>query len=476
MNQDDLNKLSTSGHKRDRAVIAAVQFPGVTDHALEASIAELSRLCSTLGYEIVGRVVQKRATLAPAAVLGEGKLHELAAFTDGDGVVPEGVTLAQKPTDKARLKRKALAREDEPEVDEAEDSEEAEARRAGWVIVDHDISPSQARNLEHACGVPVMDRTGVIVEIFHRHAKSREARLQVEIARLTYMVPRLRVQARASERQAGQGAGESQLELDRRKVRDRIAQLRAELAEVIIEQNTRRARRADARRVALVGYTNAGKSSLMRALTGSEVYIADKLFATLDTTVRTLQPESTPRILVSDTVGFISKLPHDLVASFRSTLDEAREASLLLFIVDASDPDFRAQLEVTRTVISEIDAGQIEHLLVLNKRDNVFSDAGEFGIAALRREYPDAVFMSAHDKTDVAALHARLVEYFDRGLEALEVRFPWSAGALVGEIRQNARVVQESCDEDGYVMSLLAEPVVATRLRTQLAALGGQAT
>ena len=148
----------------------------------------------------------------------------------------------------------------------------------------------------------------------------------------------------------------------------------------------------------------------------------------------------------------------------------------MLFIVDASDPDFRAQLEVTRTVISEIDAGQIEHLLVLNKRDNVFSDAGEFGIAALRREYPDAVFMSAHDKTDVAALHARLVEYFDRGLEALEVRFPWSAGALVGEIRQNARVVQESCDEDGYVMSLLAEPVVATRLRTQLAALGGQAT
>src|SRR5439155_135369 len=184
----------------------------------------------------------------------------------------------------------------------------------------------------------VLERTDVIIEIFQLHASSRPARLQVEIARLTYMAPRLR-ETGGGERQRGgiglRGAGESSVELDRRKIRDRISELKTELAAIEDESKTRRARRQEALRVALVGYTNAGKSSLMRALTGSHVLVADKLFATLDTTVRALWPESRPRILVSDTVGFIKKLPHDLVASFRSTLDEALEASLLLQIVDA---------------------------------------------------------------------------------------------------------------------------------------------
>ena len=203
-----------------------------------------------------------------------------------------------------------------------------EARpRPEFVIVDHDISPSQARNLERATGAQVLDRTGVIVEIFHRHAHSREAKLQVEIARLKYVSPRLR-ESPGGGRQQGVGAGESDLELDRRKIRDRLAELKEQLEGIQRDNDQRRAARRDQLRVALVGYTNAGKSSLMRALTGSEVLVADKLFATLDTTVRALQPEAKPHVLVSDTVGFIKKLPHDLVASFRSTLAEALEASL----------------------------------------------------------------------------------------------------------------------------------------------------
>jgi len=229
---------------------------------------------------------------------------------------------------------------------------------AGWVILEHEVTPSQARNLEKETGARVMDRTALILEIFHRHARSRAAKAQVEIVRLGYMAPRLRELGAGRDRQRGgigaKGAGESGLELDRRKIRDRIAELNEQLESLQEEQNTQRARRQSLHRVALVGYTNAGKSTLMRALTASDVYVADKLFATLDTTVRSLQPETRPRILVSDTVGFINKLPHGLVAAFKSTLDEALEASLLVQVIDAADPAFERQLAVTAEVLGEI--------------------------------------------------------------------------------------------------------------------------
>jgi GTP-binding protein HflX len=447
-----LTRDAESG-ERKRAVIATVQFPGVTDDAVFASRQELRRLLETLGYEVVGHVVQKRATLAPAAVLGEGKLTELAAFTGGSGVVPDAASQANRPKDTP-----APAAVPPPDAGPA-------ARRADVVAVDHEISPSQARNLELACDAEVLDRTGVIVEIFHRHAKSREARLQVEIARLTYQVPRLRLSTKTSERQQGKGAGESQLELDRRRVRDRIAALRQELAEIESSQGQRRARRAEARRVALVGYTNAGKSSLMRAMTGHEVYVADKLFATLDTTVRAI-PDSHPRILVSDTVGFISQLPHDLVASFRSTLDEAREASLLLYVTDASDPTFRDQLAVTRQVLGEIQADEAPSLLLLNKVDRL----GRREIAALQREFPDAVCLSAHRPEDVAALIERITTFFDGELASAEILLPYARSGLIGEIRQQARVVSETHDELGFRLTLRAEPAYLDHLRRRLEA------
>src|SRR5580765_7039703 len=304
---------------RPRAVLVGVQLSGVTDADLLSSLKELKRLCETLGFEVVGEVTQKRQGLGAATLLGEGKLVELAAWTGGTGVVPKG------PPGK---------KEDETEpLDLTASPAPTGEPRATVIVIDHELSPRQLRNIQRATSAAqVLDRTGVIIEIFHRHASSRPARLQVEIARLNYVAPRLR-ETGGGERQRGRGAGESSMELDRRKIRDRISELKAELAAIDDESKTRRARRQEALRVALVGYTNAGKSSLMRALTGSHVLVADQLFATLDTTVRALSPESRPRILVSDTVGFIKKLPHDLVASFRSTLDEALEASLLLQIV-----------------------------------------------------------------------------------------------------------------------------------------------
>src|SRR5947207_8708446 len=284
----------------------------------------------------------------------------------------------------------------------------------------------------------MMNRTMVNLEIFHRHARSRAARAQVEIARLGYMAPRLREAAklagpkdRARSGTGGRSGGESHGELDRRKIRDRIAELQKELDAMKRERKTQRARRQERQglaRVALVGYTNAGKSTLMRALTGSQALVADKLFATLDTTVRALHPESVPRVLVSDTVGFIKNLPHGLVASFKSTLDEALEASLLAHIVDASDPGFERQLAVTEKVLDEIGAKAVPRLLVFNKIDRGGDEK------ALRKKYKGCVVMSARSEGDVAKLHDAIAAFFQRELVEAELFLPWAAQKLRGEV------------------------------------------
>jgi len=461
--------VTTSG-ERPKAVLVAVHFPRVEDREFESSLEELGRLVTTLGYQVVARVTQARSHIEAAAVLGEGKLQELAELTGGKGKLE---TTAPKRKDKARARfvwGKPEAEEDEgDDADELEDEEadpDAEPPKAkvDLVAVDHDISPSQARNLERATGTTVFDRTGVIIEIFHRHAKSREARLQVEIARLTYTAPRVRESPSGKERQRGRGAGEAALELDRRKIRDRIAELREELVAVQRDQDVRRAHRRQARRIALVGYTNAGKSSLMRALTGSEVYVENKLFATLDTTVRALQPEVKPRILVSDTVGFIKKLPHDLVASFKSTLDEALEASHLLHVVDAADPSWESQLEVTRGVLEEIGGGEVPSTLVMNKVDLVAPD----DLARLRARLPDAWFVSAHDPADVATVRDRIIALFEAAYGDDEVLVPYDRQAVLSEMHESGRIVEERFEEDGVHVRWRAEAEAIGRIRARL--------
>jgi len=402
--------------KKRRAILLAVQLPEISDEELQRSLIELGRLARTLGVETVGPpITQRRAALEPGAVVGSGKVEELARRVDGD--------------------------------------------QLDLILVDHEISPSQARNLEKAGGADVLDRTAVILEIFQRHARSRAARAQVEMVRLKYMAPRLREQGKGKgERQqggiGGKGAGESALELDRRKLRDRIAELAEELEAIEAERRTQRARRQDLLRVALVGYTNAGKSTLMRGLTGSEVLVADKLFATLETTVRAVEPPTKPKILASDTVGFIHKLPHDLVASFKSTLDEALEASLLLHVVDISDPAHEHELAVTEEVLAEIGAGAVPRLLVFNKLDRVEDEAATRARIAAR--WPGAVVMSAVRPDDVAALRQRLVDHFAADMEEREIFVPYAQQGKRAAIFESCQVLGERYDENGVVFHVRA--------------------
>ncbi|PIP94951.1 MAG: GTPase HflX [Bdellovibrio sp. CG12_big_fil_rev_8_21_14_0_65_39_13] len=398
-------KIITLQQGPEKALLISIRTQKVTDEEAEESLRELGRLVTTLGFQVLASESQRMAKSTGGSVLGEGKLKELEKYT--------------------------------------KDGEEL----ADLVIFDCELTPSQIRNVEDALGVQVMDRTGVIIEIFSRHAKTRAALLQVEIARLNYLAPRLREKKKIGDKQhfAGRGAGESQIELDRRRIRDRKAELKQELEEVQREQDNRRSRREEQMSVVLVGYTNAGKSSTMRALTGSDVLVENKLFATLDTTVRALQPETHPRILVSDTVGFINKLPHDLVASFRSTLEEARHASILLYVVDASDPSFRDQLAVVNEVLEEVGVEGIHKQLILNKSDCLTIEQKE----NLMIEFPEAMMMSAKNEADIKKLYQWIVQFFDQKMIQDEFFVPYGQQGVIGDIHTNTKVIKEECDNEG---------------------------
>jgi GTPase len=470
-----------------RAIVAAVHLPTVTDIEFEASLNELRELAKTLGYTVIGTFVQKRASFDTSAYLGVGKRQEIRRFVenedtgedddaDEDGAAAEEGALHKRGKAGSGLAKAKAA---------AQSAADPATRRADVLLIDHEVSPSQARNLEIDAGCEVMDRTMVILEIFHRHASSRAARAQVEIARLGYMAPRLREAAKLAGPQGrqrsgtgGRGAGESHSALDRQKIRNRIAELEVEIAAMDVERKTQRARRQANQsglarkglaRVALVGYTNAGKSTLMRALTGSEVLVANKLFATLDTTVRALHPESVPRVLVSDTVGFIKNLPHDLVASFKSTLEEAAESSLLLHVIDASDPGYERQRAVTDSVLTEIEADIVPKIRVFNKIDMVGDAAAQaLREAELRALYPDCVVMSARRSDDVAKLHATISAFFQRDLVEAELFLPWSAQQLRGKIFSSCVVLDERADEHGAFLRVRGESEMVAGLREEL--------
>jgi GTP-binding protein HflX len=445
--------------RESRAVLVSVQLPGVSDEAIGASLDELERLAQTLGLRVIARLTQRRPGTTTPAVLGAGKLKQLARLTGGTGCVPGGAT---------RRRKGAMPAEDLEADDDLVgegSAERAACDRATVVLVDHDLTPSQLRNIEGATGAQVLDRSSAILDIFQRHAHTREARLQVEIARLSYVAPRLREARGGGDRQrggiGGKGAGESALELDRRRIRDRIAELREELAGVQRDAEVRRDRRSRLNAVALVGYTNAGKSSLMRGLTASDVLVEDQLFATLDTATRVLQPPTQPRILVSDTVGFIKQLPHDLVASFRSTLEEARSAALLLHVVDAADAAWRSQFRVTREVLGELGAGETPSLVLLNKADRLEDQSRD----ALVAEMPGAIVMSALSPADVTALRDQIVDFFERGMVEAELFVEFRDQRLVHTIYQACRVLGEVHEATGTRLSVRAPGPILDDLR-----------
>ena len=406
-----------------RALLCAVQLPDDDEQSFRESLGELTRLAETLGLHVEGQVTQRRGSFDSAAYLGPGKLEDLTQLTK---------------------------QVDEPTA----------------ILIDHEVSPSQARNVQKATGAEiVLDRTAVILEIFHRHAKSRQAKLQVEMVRLEYMAPRLRETQGLGDRVrggiGGKGAGESQIELDRRKLRDRIAELKDEIVALDREHKTRSARRQGLRRVALCGYTNAGKSTLFRALTGAEVYVADKLFATLDTTVRQLFPEPKQKILMSDTIGFIRNLPTKLVASFKTTLDEALEAGLILHVVDASDPACERHIETTTSVLKEIGAADVPQLVIFNKVDRL--PGGELP-AELKANHPEHLALSAYRPDDVVKLRQAVIDFFDREMQEVELHVPHARAQLRGVIFSSATVLSEESDETGTTYRVRVDPIALAQL------------
>ena len=460
---------SNNNKGKKTAVLFSVQTHGVSDEENDSSLRELRRLVKTLGLEVVARLTQRRPKPDMGTLVGAGKLKELAGYTGGTGIV-EG--FSRKSEDETR-----------DDIDEdysggnltgsygersGDGSIVNNSVQADVVVYDGELSIKQLNNLEQATGVDVLDRTGVILEIFSCHAKSREALIQVEIAKLAYLAPRGRAARVGGDRQGGslgaKGVGETSHELDKRRIRDRMSELKTRLVAIRDEQIRRRSRRKENFQVSLVGYTNAGKSSLMRKLTGSDVLVQDKLFATLDTRVKAMQPEAFPPVLVSDTVGFIKKLPHDLVASFQSTLDEALAASLLLFTVDASDPAFRSQLTVTQSVLKEIGGEKIPSRLILNKIDKLTT--GE--LEALRREFPDGIFISAHNPEDVAFLRKKILQYFESNMIETTMVIPYEKGHLLGQLRNKASILHETHDETGTEVTFKTFPETLTWLQKKM--------
>ncbi|WP_437815920.1 GTPase HflX [Sorangium sp. So ce1078] len=427
-----------------KAIVIAAQPPEATEAEVHRSLSELKQLLLGLDINVIAEVVQKRSVRSSPTYLGEGKLRELAALTGGTGEVPRGPD-ARRP-DRA--------------------AQQPAAAEHLLVVADDELSPGQLRNLQAALGVDVLDRTAVILRVFESRARTREARLEIELARLEYEIPRIRDDHTLGDREGGGGRaarGHTNVELAKQRARDRMAAARRELEQLKANAEQRRLSRADVFRVALVGYTNAGKSSIMRQLTGSEVLVEDRLFATLGTTVRQLAPPATPAVLVADTVGFIHRLPHALVASFHSTLSEAREAWLLLHVVDAADPAFRAQIRVTEQVLADIGAAETPSLLLLNKADRLGREARD----ALAGEYPGALLMSALDHHDGDALRERIDAFFAQHLVERTVSIPYDRQGVLAELRDRLQVVREEYG-DAVSVTLRGTPEALGKLAARL--------
>jgi GTP-binding protein HflX len=390
---------------RERAVLVGVG-PGISP----ADLDELAALADSAGAETVSRVVQSRAEPDPATFVGRGKLDEL--------------------------------------------HREVHSRRAESVILDQELTPGQLRNLEERLGVKVIDRTALILDIFALHARSREGKAQVELAQLNYLLPRLRGWGEAMSRLGGgigtRGPGETKMEVDRQHIRRRIAKLRRDSKDLARTRDLKRSRRQDSGvpQVAIAGYTNAGKSTLMRQLTGADVVVADQLFATLDPTTRRIELPGRRRAVISDTVGFVSKLPHDLVEAFRSTLEEVALADLILHVADATSSALDDEVDAVRRVLGEIGAGRIPEILVLNKVDRVAGSSR----ARLARRFPGSVAVSALTGEGVDGLLEELGRRLPHPPVEVSLLVPFGREDVTARLYREAEVLSTETDTVGTIV------------------------
>jgi GTP-binding protein HflX len=395
---------------RERAILFGADLPGQSA-SYEKPLEELARLADTAGAEVRKGLFQKRERASPATFVGRGFVERLG--------------------------------------------EVALEERADILIADNDLSPKQAFNIEKLTGRRVVDRSELILDIFTAHARSREAKVAVELAQLEYALPRLKRLWTHLEQQKGgiglRGPGESQIETDRRLVKKKIQDLRR----VLLEIQARKEREVRARQgeftVSLVGYTNAGKSTLMRALSGERVRVEDRLFSTLDTKTAAVEIARNKRILLSDTVGFIQKIPHHLIASFHATLEEATHADLLLHVVDASHPDPKAQIDAVGAVLAQLGIAGKPTVMVLNKLDAL---RDRVDLEYLRRTYPDHVVISAKTGFGIDDLRARIAREMSGRLEEARFRFPVSNGRAIAFIRDRAEILEERFEGEDAVYRL----------------------
>jgi GTPase len=400
----------TDGKPRERAIAVTLKRDGQTEEIVWEHLDELILLADTAGADVVDQIVQSRRAPDPATWMGRGKVEQITAAAD------------------------------ELNVD--------------LILVDDDLSPAQAKNLSRQTQRRVLDRSGLILDIFAKRARTREARTQVELAQLNYLLPRLSGAWTHLERQRGgiglRGPGETQLETDRRLVRTRIRHLKQELEKIQRQRTTRRGRRDELFRVALVGYTNAGKSTLLNRLTGAEVYCENRLFATLDSTVRRLEMHDGTTALLADTVGFIRKLPHHLVASFRSTLEEAAEADLLLHIIDLSHPGYESHIEAVNGVLYDLGAGGTPILHIFNKVDLVDDPTI---LRGAENRYSPCLMVSATEALHLDDLVDRVIKSRAEGLIEFKLLVPWKHFAMCTDIRLRATIHAEDSLEDGALLS-----------------------
>ncbi|MCK9170210.1 MAG: GTPase HflX [Treponema sp.] len=392
-------EIKEEQERRTRAILV-----GVPDD----NLSELKGLVDTLGIECVKALTLTRLEVQPAYGMGKGKAEEIADL--------------------------------------------AKEIQSDCIIFDFQIDPTKQRNWEKLAGIPVFDREEVILRIFARRAQTHEAVLQVDLARLQYSLPRLAHSYGDMARQRGgsygaKGSGETQLELDQRQVRERIYQTKQELKTVASGRLTQRKRRdrIQVPTCALVGYTNAGKSSLLNALTGADVFVENKLFATLDPTTRRLALKDGGSLLLTDTVGFISNLPHTLIDAFKSTLEEAVQADLQLLVIDAADPDAENQYKTVCSVLDEIGAGKKQRIILLNKTDKLAGDS--VLLSQLKITFPDALCVSAKEKTGFEELAVRMTAMLLG--EKRDYVLPVSEKALLNEIRHRGLILDEKWMDDG---------------------------